>query len=46
MIAAVGSKSEGVSLYVRRMERELRKAMLLTGCARLKDVTDKILQKN
>lgn len=43
MIAAVGAKAEGVSLYVRRMEKELSKAMLLTGCARLSDVSEKIL---
>lgn len=44
MIAAVGAQAEGVSLYVRRMEKELRKAMLLTGCEALSDATDNILQ--
>lgn len=43
MIAAVGSNAEGVSLYVRRMEKELRKAMLLTGCATLADASGRIL---
>ncbi|OGH62554.1 MAG: hypothetical protein A3G34_13270 [Candidatus Lindowbacteria bacterium RIFCSPLOWO2_12_FULL_62_27] len=45
MIAAVGAKAEGVSMYVRRMEKELRKAMLLTGCGRLSDASETILQK-
>ncbi len=43
MIAAVGAKSEGVSLYVRRMEKELQKAMLLTGCGRISDASPYIL---
>lgn len=43
MIAAVGAKAEGVTLYVRRMEKELRKAMLLTGCGKLADASARIL---
>ncbi|MBI4180177.1 alpha-hydroxy-acid oxidizing protein [bacterium] len=46
MIAAVGGKAEGVSLYVRRMEKELRKAMLLTGCANIGAASGKILHTN
>ncbi len=46
MIAAVGAKAEGVSLYVKRMEKELKKAMLLTGCARVSDASPEILQMN
>jgi len=38
-IAAVGMDSEGVAFYLKQVQAELRKAMILTGCATIADIT-------
>jgi isopentenyl diphosphate isomerase/L-lactate dehydrogenase-like FMN-dependent dehydrogenase len=38
-IAAVGMNSEGVAFYLKQIQAELRKAMILTGCATIADIT-------
>ncbi len=42
-IAAVGGGAEGVRLQLEEYARQLRVAMMLTGCASLADVTGKVL---
>ncbi|WP_088227252.1 alpha-hydroxy-acid oxidizing protein [Desulfosporosinus sp. FKB] len=39
VIAAYGGGAEGVALAMRRMTNELKQAMILTGCASLKDIS-------
>lgn len=42
-IAAVGGGAEGVTLLLQRMQQELRDAMMMTGCATLKDIRRDVL---
>ncbi|TGE33900.1 alpha-hydroxy-acid oxidizing protein [Desulfosporosinus sp. Sb-LF] len=43
VIAAYGGGAEGVALAIRRMTKELKQAMLLTGCATLDDINLNVL---
>jgi isopentenyl diphosphate isomerase/L-lactate dehydrogenase-like FMN-dependent dehydrogenase/biotin carboxylase len=38
-IAALGMDAEGVAFYLKQIQSELRKAMILTGCATIADIT-------
>ncbi len=44
-IATVGMGAEGTSFYFNKLRNELKKAMKLTGCKTLKDITNDILIK-
>ncbi len=44
-VAAVGGGVEGAKLQIEQMGRELKQAMILTGCKEISDVTDRILWK-
>jgi len=44
-IAAVGMGSEGVSFYLNHLKKDLEKAMILTGCATIKDITSDIIKE-
>jgi isopentenyl diphosphate isomerase/L-lactate dehydrogenase-like FMN-dependent dehydrogenase len=37
-IAAVGMEDQGVAFYIRELQKELKKAMILTGCASIADI--------
>ena len=43
VIAAYGGGAEGVALVIRRMNNELKQAMLLTGCGSLKDINRRVI---
>ena len=43
-IAAVGMGSDGVSFYLNYLKKDLEKAMILTGCATIKDITSDIVK--
>ncbi len=43
-IAAVGMGAEGVSFYFNQLKKELRKAMILTGCNNLSDIDKDIIR--
>lgn len=44
-IAAVGMGSEAVAYYLKTLQAELKKAMILTGCATIDDITSDIVRK-
>ncbi len=44
-IAAVGMGSEAVAYYLKTLQAEFKKAMILTGCASLEDITGDIVRK-
>lgn len=44
-IAAVGMGSEAVAYYLKSLQAELKKAMILTGCATIHDITGDIVRK-
>ncbi|MCX8123981.1 MAG: alpha-hydroxy-acid oxidizing protein [Spirochaetes bacterium] len=44
-IAAVGMGSEAVAYYLKTLQAELKKAMILTGCATVADITSDIVRK-
>jgi len=44
-IAAVGMGSEAVAYYLKTLQAELKKAMILTGCATINDITSDIVRK-
>lgn len=44
-IAAVGMGSEAVAYYLKTLQLELKKAMILTGCATIADITSDIVRK-
>jgi isopentenyl diphosphate isomerase/L-lactate dehydrogenase-like FMN-dependent dehydrogenase/biotin carboxylase len=44
-IAAVGMGSEAVAYYLKSLQAELKKAMILTGCATIDDITHDIVRK-
>jgi len=43
-IAAVGMGSEAVSYYLKTLQTELKKAMILTGCATITDISSDIVR--
>lgn len=43
IIAAYGGGAEGVALAIKRMNNELKQAMILTGCATLSDISSDVL---
>jgi isopentenyl diphosphate isomerase/L-lactate dehydrogenase-like FMN-dependent dehydrogenase/biotin carboxylase len=43
-IAAVGMGAEGVSFYLNHLKKDLEKAMILTGCGTIKDITPDIIK--
>jgi biotin carboxylase len=42
-IAAVGMEAEGVAFYLRELQKELRKAMILTGCATVGEINEECI---
>ncbi|MEW6526170.1 MAG: alpha-hydroxy-acid oxidizing protein [Spirochaetota bacterium] len=44
-IAAVGMGSEAVAYYLKSLQAELKKAMILTGCATIDDIISDIVRK-
>jgi len=44
-VAAVGGLQKGVELYIDRIKTEIEQAMVLTGVAKIGDVTKKILHQ-
>lgn len=44
-VAAVGGLQKGVELYIDKIRTELEQAMVLTGVAKIGDVTRKILHQ-
>ena len=44
-IAAVGMGSEGTSFYLKHLKRDLEKAMILTGCSTIADMSPSIIRK-
>ncbi|WAW14123.1 alpha-hydroxy-acid oxidizing protein [Peptostreptococcus equinus] len=44
--ASFGGQTEGVELYIDRLRGDLESAMVLTGCADLKSITDRIIYKD
>ena len=44
-IAAVGMGSEGTSFYLKHLKRDLEKAMILTGCNTIADISPSIIRK-
>jgi len=43
-IAAVGKGADGISYYLSHIKRELKIAMILTGCSKIKDITSEIIR--
>jgi 4-hydroxymandelate oxidase len=43
-IAAVGMGAEGVSYYLNHLKKDLEKAMILTGCQTIGDITNDIIK--
>jgi isopentenyl diphosphate isomerase/L-lactate dehydrogenase-like FMN-dependent dehydrogenase/biotin carboxylase len=43
-IAAVGMGAEGVSFYLNYLKKDLEKAMILTGCKTIKDISPDIIK--
>ncbi len=43
-IAAVGMGAEGVSYYLNHLKKDLEKAMILTGCQKISDITPDIIK--
>ena len=43
--ASFGGGTDGVETYVNRLKSELQGAMILTGCASIKDIDDKVIYK-
>ncbi len=43
-IAAVGMGAEGVSFYLNHLKKDLEKAMILTGCQTIGDITPDIIK--
>lgn len=41
--ASFGGGAEGVSLYIEKLKAELKSAMVLTGCQRIKDIDEKVI---
>jgi len=44
-IATVGMKEDGVEFYLNNLKKDLRKAMILTGCSKLTDFTKDIIME-
>ncbi len=44
-VAAVGMGGQGVAFYLNTIKRELAKAMILTGCQDLDDISEEIVKK-
>ncbi len=42
-VAAVGKGKEGVAFYLNEISNDLKKAMILTGCSTIADITEEIL---
>ncbi len=42
-IAAVGAEKEGVVLYTQALKYQLTQAMVLTGCAKISDINNKVI---
>ncbi|MCU0849013.1 MAG: alpha-hydroxy-acid oxidizing protein [Spirochaetes bacterium] len=43
-IAAVGKGADGIAFYLSHIKRELKIAMILTGCSKIKDITSEIIR--
>ena len=43
-IAAVGMGAQGVSFYLNSIKNDLQKSMILTGCAKIDDISSKIIK--
>lgn len=43
-IAAVGMGAEGTAHYLNQMQKDLQKAMILTGCAEIKDISMNLIR--
>jgi isopentenyl diphosphate isomerase/L-lactate dehydrogenase-like FMN-dependent dehydrogenase len=43
IIAAFGGGRDGVAMYLKQMQNELLQAMLLTGCADVRNVSSEIV---
>ncbi len=41
--AAIGKGKEGVAFYINLLAQELKKAMILTGCSSMEDITEEII---
>jgi isopentenyl diphosphate isomerase/L-lactate dehydrogenase-like FMN-dependent dehydrogenase len=44
-VAAFGGGAEGVKIYLEKIKKELREAMLLTGVARVNEVPGTVIRK-
>lgn len=45
IIGAYGGGAEGVKLVLETMAKELKQAMILTGCKNLKEITDRVIYR-
>jgi isopentenyl diphosphate isomerase/L-lactate dehydrogenase-like FMN-dependent dehydrogenase len=44
-IAAVGMGADGTAFYMEQIKQELQKAMVLTGCTKIEDITPDIIRE-